>query len=309
MIASVLLAVPVVVFIALASPPIRAQTTAPPRAKSSAEFSDPITPAARTNSVAAKPALSVTRTNLGPPTAGLRTNALSAPSPSRTNAVSAPSPASKNAFDNKTILAAKPAPSVTTTNSGSSATVVAATNAPSMDALDEKHILAIGDKLSFRIVEDEDEPKPLVVTDSGDLDLGQFGRFPAQKKTCKQLAREIKTSLEKEYYYQATVLIAVDLMTKSRGKVYLAGAVRLPGAQDLPSDEVLTLSKAILRAGGFTDYADKAHVKITRKNETGAYEKRFTVDVSLILEKGKSDKDEALESDDMIYIPDRSIRL
>ena len=52
----------------------------------------------------------------------------------------------------------------------------AATN--SMDALDDKHILAIGDRLSFRIEEDLDDPKPLVVTDSGDLECRYIRPFP-----------------------------------------------------------------------------------------------------------------------------------
>jgi protein involved in polysaccharide export with SLBB domain len=115
----------------------------------------------------------------------------------------------------------------------------------------EQHKLAIGDRLSFKIVEDEEGTNtPLFVTDSGDVEVPYIGRVPAENKTCKQLAAEIKTALEKDYYYQATVVLAVDLMSKSRGRVYLVGAVRLPGPVEMPSDESLTLSKAILRAGG-----------------------------------------------------------
>jgi protein involved in polysaccharide export with SLBB domain len=184
---------------------------------------------------------------------------------------------------------------------------LSATNA--MDLLDEKHILAIGDRLSFRIEEDEEESKPLIVTDSGDLEVPYIGRFPAENKTCRQLARGIKSALEKEYYYQATVIIAVDLMAKSRGKVYLVGPVRAPGPQDIPSDEVFTLSKAILRAGGFTDFADKHNVKVTRKAKgAGAVDKSFTVNVAEILEKGKTDSDLTLEAGDLIYVPERMIR-
>ena len=179
----------------------------------------------------------------------------------------------------------------------------------SMDALDDKHTLAIGDRLSFRIVEDEEEPRPLVVTDSGDLEVPYLGRFPAENRTCKQLARELKAALEKEYYYQATVIIAVDSMARSRGKVYLVGPVRMPGPQELPSDEVLTLSKAILRAGGFTDFADKHNVKITRSESTGKSDKvTLVVDVGQIFDKGKTEKDVALKPGDLIYIPERMIR-
>jgi protein involved in polysaccharide export with SLBB domain len=178
-----------------------------------------------------------------------------------------------------------------------------------MDALDDKHTLAIGDRISFRIEEDEDDPKSLTVTDSGDLEIPNLGRFPAENRTCRQLARELKTALEKEYYYQATVIIAVDSMARSRGKVYLVGPVRMPGPQEIPSDEVLTLSKAILRAGGFGDYADRKNVRVTRKaSAAGAQDQIFTVNVAEILEKGKTESDLRLESGDLIYVPERLIR-
>jgi polysaccharide export outer membrane protein len=178
-----------------------------------------------------------------------------------------------------------------------------------MEALDDKHTLAIGDVLSFRIVEDEDDPRTMVVTDSGDLEVPYIGRFPAENRTCKQLAGELKAALEKEYYYQATVIIAVNTMTKSRGKVYLVGAVHGPGPEDLPSDEVLTLSKAVLRAGGFNDFADRKHVKITREGGPGQSAKTtLIVDVGQIFDEGKTEKDVALQSGDLIYIPERLIR-
>jgi protein involved in polysaccharide export with SLBB domain len=177
-----------------------------------------------------------------------------------------------------------------------------------MDALDDKHTLAIGDILSFRIVEDEEDSKTLIVTDSGDLEVPYLGRFPAENKTCRQLARELKTALEKEYYYQATVIIAVDSMARSRGKVYLVGAVHMPGPQELPSDEVLTLSKAVLRAGGFTDFAEPHHVKITRQGSGGDSDKvTLVVDVGQIFDEGKTEKDVPLKADDLIYIPERLI--
>jgi protein involved in polysaccharide export with SLBB domain len=129
------------------------------------------------------------------------------------------------------------------------------------------------------------------------------------------LAAEIKTELEKEdsFYFHATVIIAVDLMTKSHGRVYLEGAVRLPGPMDLPSDEVLTLSKAILRAGGFTDYAKRDKVIVTRsgadKEAAGKDAiKTFTVDVGKIFDKKKMETDLPLESGDFIFVDDRLFR-
>jgi protein involved in polysaccharide export with SLBB domain len=177
-----------------------------------------------------------------------------------------------------------------------------------MDTLDDKHSLAMGDRISFRIIEDNEEPKPLIVSDLGDIEVPYIGRFPAIEKTCKQLAGEIKKELEKEYYFQATVIIAVDQLTKSRGKVYLVGYVRIPGPQDIPGDEAFTLSQAIIRAGGFGEFADKKHVKLTRKTAPGVPEsKPIIVDVARIIEQGKSEKDVKLEPGDLIYIPSRMI--
>lgn len=177
----------------------------------------------------------------------------------------------------------------------------------SMDALDDRQKLTIGDRVSFRIIEDKDEPKPLTISDTGELEVPYIGRVSAADKSCLALAREIKTELEKKYYYRATVIVAVDLFGKNRGKVYLVGQVRTSGPQDIPNDEAMTLTKTILRAGGFTDFADKKHVKVTRKRATGLEPESFTVDVSEIIEKGRLDKDVVLQSGDLVFVPARLV--
>ncbi len=200
--------------------------------------------------------------------------------------------------------------------------VLAATDSPNqnnafstMESLDDTYKLALGDQLSFRIVEDELDPRetfdpkpPLVVTDSGGVEVPYIGRYPAVGKTCKQLAAEIKASLEKKYYYQATVILALTTAAKSNGRVYVNGEVRATGAIDIPGDEVLTLSKAILRAGGFTEYADKRHVKLTHQAGSSAASRiRLVVNVTSILEDGRTDQDPVLAPGDTIFVPTRLI--
>ncbi len=177
----------------------------------------------------------------------------------------------------------------------------------SMEDLDDKHKLATGDRLSFRIIEDQEDPKQVVVSDLGDVELPYIGRFPALNKTCRQLAGELKVELEKKYYYQATVIVAVDVMNKSRGRVYLVGELRMAGAMEIPSDEEFTLSKAILRAGGFTKSADKKSVKVTRKGSSDVETKTFTVNLVDILEKGQTRDDLLLEPGDLIFVPSRAV--
>jgi protein involved in polysaccharide export with SLBB domain len=225
-------------------------------------------------------------------------------------ASSLPAPAAAPRFSELPDLSAPVAnSSKTSVSSTSSQTATNSSRAStnSMDALDSDHTLAIGDRLSFRIIEDEDDPKQLVVTDSGDLECPYIGRYPAVGKSCRDLARALKAELEKDYYFQATVIIAVDVMAKSRGKVYLVGPVRAPGPLEVPSDEVFTLSKAILRAGGFTDFADKKSVRVTRKTTAGS-EQVFKVNVAEVLDKGKTQADMTLQAGDLIVIPERTIR-
>lgn len=176
----------------------------------------------------------------------------------------------------------------------------------SMSVLDDKKRLGSNDYVSFRVVEDrDDESQHLRVNDNGELEVPYIGLVPAQGRTCKDLAYSIKNALEKEYYYHATVILAVDRVSeKSRGRVYVYGAVKGQGPQEIPPDETYTVSKAIIRAGGFGDFADKRKVKLTRKNGQD-----ITVDLKRIIEQGRTDEDVVVQPDDQIYVPQRLINM
>ena len=172
---------------------------------------------------------------------------------------------------------------------------------------DSKYKLRIGDKVSFQILEDRDAPRALLVADSGELDVPYLGRLMAQEKTCKQLADEIKTQLEKEYYYRATVVLALDTANRVLGRVYVWGQVRNQGPIDLALNENLTAGKAILRAGGFGDFANKKKVKVIRPGTSGAARQVFELNMVDILEDGQTEKDLPLQSDDSVIVGSRLI--
>ena len=176
----------------------------------------------------------------------------------------------------------------------------------SMEVLDDKKKLGSNDFVSFRVVEDRDnESQRLRVNDSGELEVPYIGLVPAQGKTCKELAFNIKSALEKEYYYHATVILAVDRVSeKSRGRIYVYGSVKSQGPQEVPPDESYTVSKAVIRAGGFGDFANKRKVKVTRKDG-----KDFTVDLKRVIEEGHTEEDVVLQPDDQIYVPQRLINM
>jgi protein involved in polysaccharide export with SLBB domain len=173
---------------------------------------------------------------------------------------------------------------------------------------DDKYKLRVGDKISLQILEDRDAPKGLVVADSGELDVPYVGRVAASDKTCKQLADELKTRLEAEYYYRATVIIALDVANKVLGRIYVWGQVRNQGPIDIAVNENLTAGKAILRAGGFADFANKKRVKVVRSGGAeSAAKQSFELNMVDILEKGKTEKDVILQPDDFIIVPSRLI--
>src|SRR5881394_1164676 len=174
-------------------------------------------------------------------------------------------------------------PKATTVDPPTTSTVMR-TN--SMTVLDDKKRLGSNDYVSFRVVEDRDnESQHLRINDTGELEVPYVGLVSARGKSCKELAYTIKSLLEKEYYYHATVILAVDRVSeKSRGRIYVYGSVKAQGPQEIPPDESYTVSKAIIKAGGFGDFANKRKVKLTRK--TG---QESTVDLKRVIEEGHTD--------------------
>ncbi|MGA3172621.1 MAG: polysaccharide biosynthesis/export family protein, partial [Chthoniobacteraceae bacterium] len=177
----------------------------------------------------------------------------------------------------------------------------------SINQLDDKRKLTPGDHISYRVIEDKNPPVSLVVTDDGDIEVPLLGRVAAAGRTCRQLAQEIKPVLEQTYFYKATVIIALDMATqKSPGRIYVTGMVAAPGPQQIPPDEVFTLSKAITRAGGVVQFGNEHKVKILRRDADGTTQS-IEIDVGQIIDKGRIDKDPILEPDDFIVVPRKLI--
>jgi protein involved in polysaccharide export with SLBB domain len=199
-------------------------------------------------------------------------------------------------------------------NSPNTTSPVPGSNTPSAPASlsgyvpDDKYKLRVGDRISLQIMEDRELPKSLMVADSGEVDVPYVGRVAASDKTCHQLADDLKAQLEKEYYYRATVIIALDVVNKFLGRVYVWGQVKNQGPVDIAVNENLTAGKAILRAGGFGDFANKKKIKVVRGGTVeNPGKQNFELNMVDILESGKTEKDVVLQPDDFIIVPSRLI--
>ena len=175
-----------------------------------------------------------------------------------------------------------------------------------MAILDDKQKIVVGDRIIIRILEDRDEPSIRAVVDPGEMEFPYLGRIPVGGKTCKEAAFEIKSQLEKKDYIRATVLLTMESGSRSRGKIQIIGHVRGQGTMELPVDETMTVSKVILRAGGFAEMADSAHVKLIRKTGPGEDDKQeFIINVDEVWKKQKTEKDMVVQPEDVIYVKQR----
>jgi protein involved in polysaccharide export with SLBB domain len=178
---------------------------------------------------------------------------------------------------------------------------------------DDTYKLRVGDTVSFQILEDQiwdpqNMPKILVVQDSGEIEAPYVGREMAVGKTCKQLAGEIKAALEKDYYKQATVVISMNVASPILGRVYIWGQVHNQGALDIRVNENLTAGQAILRAGGFADFANEEKVKVIRTStgpDGNKQTQTINLDMEQILNEGRTEKDVVLQPGDLIIVPSK----
>lgn len=178
-----------------------------------------------------------------------------------------------------------------------------------MSAVDPDKKLSAGDLVTIEIVEDREGGLPRVVTATGELDVPPLGRVKVSGKTAGQAASEIKQLLEKDYYYTATVRLAIDRVSPVRvrsGLVYLSGEVRTVGPQEIIIGETLTLTNAILKAGGLGEWANAKKVRLMRQSN-GATQ-TIEVNYKAILESGDVKNDPVLQDGDRVFVPKALVR-
>ncbi len=207
---------------------------------------------------------------------------------------------------------AAPTPTAPTGDVSRSAAVI-----NSMEVLDDTQPIESGDLISIRIVEDRGEPRQMRVGATGEIYAPHIGLVKASGRTCKALGFEVKRRLEQSYYNSATVIVAIDLkrIDDPNARVRTAsseidfftvyGQVLRQGKYELPQDEDITISQAILRAGGFAQFANPEKVKLVRKTPQG--NKNIIVNLDAIMRRGNLDYDIYIRSNDVIIVDEKKI--
>src|ERR1700683_639764 len=122
--------------------------------------------------------------------------------------------------------------------------------------------LRTGDALSVRIDTGGAQPttppaSDVTIDEDGNISLPLVGPIKAAGLTSSELAERIQANYVPRYYVRcnATVLIAQRFF-------YVGGEVRNPGR--FPWSDDTSLLKAISTASGFTDYANRQKVQLSR---------------------------------------------
>lgn len=145
------------------------------------------------------------------------------------------------------------------------------------------------------------------VNANGEILMPLIGSVKCEGMTTVDLQDKIKTAY-KDYFIDPQVTVGFVYVENSGmkspwGSVLLMGEVTRPGPVNMPSTRDLTVTRAVMMAGGATALADKRAVRVTRREKDGTL-KKFVVDIDKIGKEGRSDLDIALKPGDVVWVPE-----
>jgi polysaccharide export outer membrane protein len=150
--------------------------------------------------------------------------------------------------------------------------------------------LRVGDQLQIRLDFGGQNPQlsqqniDSSIDDNGEVTLPLIGRIKADGLTTTELSERIEANYVPRYYIRCSVNVLVTVRY-----FYVGGEVRNPGR--FPWTDDTTLLKAINTAGGFTDYANRGRVELTRgkaKKVFNAEELRRNPEMDVPIQPGDS---------------------
>lgn len=95
------------------------------------------------------------------------------------------------------------------------------------------------------------------------------------------------------------------LLPQSIARIAVLGAVQKPGYYDIEDGTITKLSDAVAMAGGAVKHARIAEIGVIRRNN--GKQQRIIANLDSILRQGKTDQDIAINSEDIIYVPDSKV--
>lgn len=188
----------------------------------------------------------------------------------------------------------------------------------------EKRELKPHDTLRFTIREDPPlslggEGMKVIISDGGEamFPVSRHGdsyvKVSVAGKKLETLRREVKALLDKDYYFDCTVILDLDGINRGGfqgdafGRVTFYGDGGLNTSISISDSKPLMLSDAILQAGGGNSlFANLKKVRIHRLNPETKQDTTLTVNVDRILKEGNREEDKQLLDGDRIEVREKT---
>jgi protein involved in polysaccharide export with SLBB domain len=105
------------------------------------------------------------------------------------------------------------------------------------------------------------------VSDDGTVDIPYIGQLRAGGETVTQFSRAMERKLiDEKIFTNPTVVLSLQPSSRF---ITIGGGVRSPGA--IPWSQDLTLSSALKRAGGTSDFGNTGKIKVTRDGKVSVF--------------------------------------
>ena len=141
--------------------------------------------------------------------------------------------------------------------------------AQGQDAADkESYKLGPGDRIIIDVFGEDDLSMEVMLNDTGVLNYPFLGELKVGGLSLGELERMITSGLKGPYLVNPDVSVSI----KQYRNVYLNGEVQRPGGY--PYQPGLTVEKAVVLAGGFTERASRSKIEIKRSDDPTAEPRR-----------------------------------
>lgn len=162
-----------------------------------------------------------------------------------------------------------------------------------------EYVIGIGDALNINVWKNESLSTSVIVRPDGTITMPLVGDLKAQNKTPTQLREEIAKRLS-EFVKLNSSEITVALSQSNSYRFTISGEVTRPGT--IASGQYLTVAQAIAQAGGFTRFAERDKITITRRAPDGTV-RRIPIVYHYIENGSHPESNLVLLSGDSLHIP------
>ena len=162
-----------------------------------------------------------------------------------------------------------------------------------------EYVVGVDDSLNINIWKNEQLSTSVVVRPDGTITMPLVGDLVARGKTPSQLRREIAKRLS-EYVKLSTSEITVAVTQVNSYRFTVSGEVVRAGM--VQSRQYLTVADAIAQAGGFTRFAERNKIMLSRRDADGTI-RRIPIVYDFIENGSHPEMNIVMLSGDSLYIP------